>query len=221
MESEYLKSERQRAALLQLVFILAEVAEVLRSSIQFPTRGRRRGSRGEPEEMQHLPPAPRNKCPVLWQRQGIPLSHTATGSRQPGSCDASSRPAPHRHGRGAANPGGRAAGAAGTDTAPFAAGCAAGLGPGIIRAGSAGGGARVPGSSRVAKPPERRSAAGCTGNGLGLGLGPAPSAPGLRAATATLPGSGCRPPPRLPFPRPAPGLLSPHMPSKGEEEDGV
>lgn len=81
VESEYLKSERQRGALLQLVFILAEVAEVLRSNIQLPTRGRQRGSRGEPEEMQHLPPAPRNKCPVLWQRQGIPLSHTATGSQ--------------------------------------------------------------------------------------------------------------------------------------------
>lgn len=38
VESEYLKSERQGAVLLQLVFIVVEIADVTQISIQLPTR---------------------------------------------------------------------------------------------------------------------------------------------------------------------------------------
>lgn len=42
------------------------------------------------------PPSPLQQVPVLWQRQGFPLSETATGRDKPGSCDGKSLPAPHR-----------------------------------------------------------------------------------------------------------------------------
>lgn len=109
VESEYLKSERQRDALLQLVFILAEITEVLQSSIQLPTRGWVEGGWGvvgrESDEMQHPPAAPRpspsQQVPGTMATAGISI--VRNGNRQPQAgllrrpIAAGTAPAPHRH----------------------------------------------------------------------------------------------------------------------------
>lgn len=109
---------------------------------------------------------------------------------------ATAQRARHRTGS-AANPGGGRQGLR-ARTGPVCGWMCLGLGPGI-------------GNNRVAKAPS------CAGLGLGLGL--APSAPG--AARRHRCARDAAPPARPPLYRPAPGLLCPHMPSEGEEEDGV
>lgn len=80
MESEYLKSERQRAALLQLVFISAEIAEVFQTSIQIATRRWVGGIRANLRKCSISPSSPSQQVPGAMATGGISI--VINGNRQ-------------------------------------------------------------------------------------------------------------------------------------------